>query len=143
MPTKEALELVQNYGLGMFFAVAVLTVAVVGGGFLIRWILKSSDKREDRCDEREKANTAIINTGLAAVTANLQTVVQTLGNIQSQQIAAQTAGEARYAILMKAQEMQRIEHASMLERLNGVHENVKEIECQGALRRSTDHKSGG
>lgn len=133
MPTKESLELVQNYGLGMFFAVAVLTIAVVGGGFLIRWILKSADKREE-------AHTNIINSGLMAVTTNLQTVVQMLGNIQSQQISAQTAGETRYAILMKAQEMQRIEHTSMLERLNGVHENVKEIECQGAVRRSGDQK---
>lgn len=129
MPTEELLKLAQTYGLGMFLSMAML----IGMCFLVRWILLSNDKRETRCDAREKAHTDIINVGMAAVTSNLQTVTQTLGNLQTQQMAASAAGQARYDIFMKAQEMQRIEHASMLEKISGIHVDVKEIECKALV----------
>lgn len=131
MPTKETLELAQTYGLGMFLSIAML----VGLGFLIRWDKQASDKRETRSDLREKAHTDIITVSLAAMSTQLQTVAQTLQTVQAQAqtaaASAAAAGESRYAIFMKAQEMQRIEHQQILERLGNVHENVKEIECRG------------
>jgi hypothetical protein len=162
--TEEGLKQAQAYGLGMFLSLAML----VGMFFLLRWIMKlfsdlqasyakeraqnvldrteaiaEAIRREDKYEKREQALTKIITDGLSQLTLGLQTVTQALANVQSQQVAASAAGDARYAILMKAQEMQRIEHATIIANQNAMHDNVKEIECTGGTRRSSDQKTGG
>lgn len=111
--TKDGLEMVQQYGLGLFMAVVVLIVMLI----LIRYILKSNDKREERSDLREERLTAIINTGMLNLNASAQSLSQAIQTLQQQQQAAITAGQDRYNSMMGAAGHQRSEHTLMTEKL--------------------------
>lgn len=136
MPTKiniteDALKLTQTYGLGMFMAVMVLFLAF----FLIRYILKSGDKREERLGQ-------IITNDLATMTATMQNVTNTLNNIVQAQNSGQQLAQTRYDALMEANRHQRNEHAALLEQMKNVNDSVKDFDCH-ALKVVQPQKQGG
>lgn len=111
--TEDALKLTQTYGLGMFMAVMILFLTF----FLIRYILKSGDKREERLGN-------IITKDLTTMTAAIQTITGTLQNIVQAQAANQQLAQTRYDSLVEANRYQRQEHSDMKTKLEEIHKDV-------------------
>ncbi len=119
--TEDSLKLVQTYGLGMFMAVVVLGVMLI----LIRYILKSNDRREERSDKREQRFFEIINTSLGSLNTASQSLLTAIQNLQQLQSSADSAAQARYDTLMGAGGHQRAEHTQMLEKMIALNDKAE------------------
>ena len=107
--TKEVLQLIQVHGISNVFSV-ILMLAFLGAFFFtLRWIFKTTA-------ERERAMAIIINNGMGAITASINT-----NTTLTQQIAQNI--KDGFDIMQKANEHQRAEHIRMLELIN-------EYECK-------------
>lgn len=123
MPTRtigEGLSLVEKYGMANFLTLAILILMF----FLIRYILKTGDKREARLGD-------IITNNLTKLESTNQSVVLALQNLQQTMRDAAALAQTRYDSIAEANRFQRIEHDKMIENLTKIHSDLASgIGCQ-------------
>ena len=120
--TKESLDLVQTYGLGVFLSLAVLFLCYK----LIRYILSSNDKREERLGQIITQDLAKNTAAMQAQTVAIQGITSTLDNIQKAQASAQQLAQTRYDNLLEANRHQRNEHALLIQKLEQLHLDLRD-----------------
>lgn len=120
--TKETLDLVQSYGLGVVLALAVLILCYR----LIRYILSSNDKREERLGQIITQDLKSNKDAVQAQTAVLSSITQTLDNIQQSLVNNQNLAQTRYDSLVEANRHQRHEHALLLQKMEQTHLDLRD-----------------
>ena len=118
MPTKAmagGLDLIQQYGMANFLTLAIVILMF----FLIRWILKTGDKREERLG-------SIITDHLTRLDTSLQSTVSAIQTLQQTARDSSTLAQTRYDSITEANRFQRQEHDRMIDRLEALHADLKD-----------------